>query len=85
MRKSILAAVFGGVLASGFLVLSAPVANAGPCANDGSLSGPGWGTQACADCIHAEAAAGVIDTAPICAGGHLNPGAVACEQAGRCG
>jgi hypothetical protein len=30
MRKSIIAAIFGGVLASGFLTVSAPVASAAP-------------------------------------------------------
>lgn len=84
MRKSLIAAA-AGVLASTFMVLGTPAASAGPCAVGGSVNGPGWGTQACGDCIKQQQAAGVIDSGPACSGGDLNQNDLACKQAGRCG
>lgn len=68
MKKSIIAATFGGVLASGFLILSAPVASAmGPCFGDAtSPGGTGMGSQACLDCYHANAN---NDPAQVCFSG----------------
>lgn len=57
MNKKLIPATFGGVLASGFLMLSAPVASAaGPCVGDAtSPGGTGMGSQVCSDCFHANA------------------------------
>jgi hypothetical protein len=65
MRKAIIAATFGGVLASGFLVVSTPVASAAPCgpnAND-----PG-GVMACVNCINRVGDNGTAQN-EICYGG----------------
>ena len=62
MKKSINAATFGGVLASGFLVVSAPVAHASPC---GPMNGPSHQVSlACQECQ--VAANGNTAPAPQC-------------------
>lgn len=45
-RSSLIAATFGGVLAAGFLTVSAPVAHALPCDSIAKQ-----GTMACHDCV----------------------------------
>lgn len=48
MKRAFIAAAFGGVLASGFLTVSAPAAHALPC--DAAT----FGTQVCRDCLTAQ-------------------------------
>lgn len=82
MRNSIIAAA-AGVVASGFMMLGAPVANADtPCGPTGAN-----GTQACSDCLQASARAGHTGDVGVPCGQTVpqNPGAVACQQAGLCG
>jgi hypothetical protein len=85
MRKLVIAA-FGGALASGFLVLGTPLANAGPC------TGMGAATRACGDCM---AAAGRALSTPDAYGcGPVGAGIPSnnipdlidsqCHQAGSC-
>ena len=64
-KSSLIAATFGGVLAAGFLTVSAPVAHAGPPCY---TTGTGSPTQACADCIQANTRAGDMNAIAHCRG-----------------
>jgi hypothetical protein len=61
MNKNLIAAAVGGVLATGFMVLGAPVASAAPCS-----AWPHAG-QPCSDCLQAAARAGHTgDVGAVC-------------------
>lgn len=88
MRKSIIAATFGGALAAGFLWAGAPLANAVPC--DTSVNPPG---QVCESCLTANMWNGQTNTCfghpPVAPPGGKDPdgfygGNQACRESGIC-